>query len=158
MELASVVLARAMAWVETLDLNPKGAVFYPNLTKARVARYNFQKFPQKLEDFDESKGVTFGVGRARDAVIEQLVVYTYGIVLDTRISTQESKRLLIEAFEWGCEELGLAYKPDMVKRWQYASQVTFRSNAPRRVQIQRLESWLLLSPKAWRIGRREFEI
>jgi|SRR6267154_1678882 len=127
MELESVLLARASAWVEPVDLNPRGAVFYPDLTKALVARYNFQKFPQKLEDFDESKGVTFGVGRLGDTVVEQLVIYTYGIVLDTRVSTQESRRLLEEAFEWGRKELGFAYKPGMVKRWQYASNVTFRS-------------------------------
>jgi hypothetical protein len=127
MELTSILLARAMAWVEPSDLNPRGAVFYPELTKALVARYNFQRFPQKLEDFDESKGVTFGVGRLGGTVIEQLVIYTYGIVLDTRISTQESKRLLEEAFEWGRKELGLVYRPDVVKRWQYASHVTFRS-------------------------------
>jgi len=130
MELASILLARAIAWVEPADLNPRGAVFYPDLTRALVARYNFQRFPQKLEDFDESKGVTFGVGRLGDTVIEQLVIYHYGIVLDTKISTQESKRSLEEAFEWGRKELGFVYKPDMVKRWQYASQVTFRSTAP----------------------------
>jgi len=118
-----------MAWVEPTDLNPRGAVFYPDLTKALVARYNFQKFPQKIEDFDESKGITFGAGRLGDTVIEQLIIYTYGIVLDTRISTQESRRLLEEAFEWGSKELGLMYKPGMVKRWQYASHVTFRSSA-----------------------------
>lgn len=129
MDLASILLARAMAWIEPIDLNPKGAVFYPELTKALVARYGFQKFPQKLEDFDESKGVTFGVGRLGDTVIEQLVIYTYGIVLDTRVSTLESRRLLEEAFEWGRKDLGFVYKPDMVKRWQYASQVTFRSTA-----------------------------
>jgi hypothetical protein len=130
MELASILLARAMAWVEPIDLNPRGAVFYPDLTKALVARYNFEKFPQRLEDFDESKGVTFGVGRLGNSVIEQLVIYTYGIVVDTRTSTQESKRLLEEAFIWGSKELGLTYKPSMVKRWQYASQVTFRSTVP----------------------------
>ena len=27
------------------------------------------------------------------------------------------------------KELGFVYRPDMVKRWQYASQVTFHSNA-----------------------------
>ncbi len=130
MELESVLLARASAWVEPVDLNPRGAVFYPDLTKALVTRYNFQKFPQKLEDFDESKGVTFGVGRLENTVIEQLVIYTYGIVLDTRVSTQESRRLLEEAFEWGHKEFGFVYRQDMIRRWQYASQVTFRSAAP----------------------------
>ncbi len=130
MELTSVLLARALAWVEPSDLNPRGAVFYPDLVKALVARYNFQKFPEKFEDFDESKGVAFGVGRLGDTVIDQLVIYTYGIMLDTRSSTQESRRLLEEAFEWGRREQAFAYKPGMVRRWQYASQVTFRSTAP----------------------------
>ena len=130
MDLTSIVLARAMAWIEPMDLNPKGVIFYPDLTKALVARYNFQKFPQKLEDFDESKGVIFGAGRLGNSIIEQLMFYTYGIVLDTRSSTQESKRLLEEGFQWASGELGLAYTPGMVKRWQFLSQVTFRTNVP----------------------------
>ena len=130
MELLSVFLARAMAWIEPIELNPRGSVFYPDLTKALVARYDFQKFPTKLEDFDEAKGITFGAGRLGDTVIEQLVIYTYGIVLDTRISTGESKRLLEDAFQWGAKELGLTYKAGAVRRWQYASSVIFRSDVP----------------------------
>jgi hypothetical protein len=127
MQLASVLLARAIAWVEPSDLNPRGATFYPQLTKALVARYGFRKFPERPDDYDESKGVTFSSGRLGDSTIDQLVIYAYGIMLDTRISTQESKRLLEDAFEWGGEELGLAYKPGMVKRWQYTSNLTFNS-------------------------------
>ncbi len=130
MELLSVLLARAMAWVEPAELNPRAAVFYPDLAQAIVARYNFQKFPQTLEDFDEAKGVTFAGGRFENSVIDQLVIYTYGILVDTRSSTQESKRLLEEAMQWGANELGLVYNPSMVKRWQYASHVTFRSDVP----------------------------
>ena len=130
MELAAVLSASAMAWVESNDLNPRGKVFYPDLVKAIVARYNFQKFPEKLEDFDESKGVTFTSGRLGDSVIEQVAIYTYGIVLNTRVSTQESKRLLEEALQWGSTELGLVYKPSMIRRWQYSSQVTFYSKVP----------------------------
>ena len=61
-------------------------------------------------------------------MIDRLIIYTYGIVVDIRSSTQESQRLLEEAFEWGSKELGLVYKPTMIKRWQYASQVIFRSD------------------------------
>ncbi len=129
MELTSVLLARAMAWVEPSDLNPRGSVRYSDLTKGLIDRYNFQKFPQKIEDFDEAKGITFGAGQLGDVVIDQLIIYAYGIVLDTRVSTQESRRLLENAFEWGSKEFGLSYKKDMVKRWQFASQLTFRSTA-----------------------------
>jgi hypothetical protein len=127
MESVTVLLARATAWVESNDLNPRGAVFYPDLVKALIARYNFQKFPEKFEEFDETKGVTFASGKLDKTVIEQIVVYTYGILLDTRVSTQESKRLLEEGLEWASKELGLVYKPLMTKRWQYLSQITFYS-------------------------------
>ncbi|MGI0080456.1 MAG: hypothetical protein ACRECH_12630 [Nitrososphaerales archaeon] len=130
MELLSVVLARAIAWVEPAELNPKGAIFYPDLAHALVARYGFQKFPQTFDDFNEAKGVTFTAGRIGESVIDQVIIYAYGIVLDTRSSTQESRRLLEEALLWGSNDLGLVYKPSMIKRWQYASNITFRSDVP----------------------------
>jgi hypothetical protein len=129
MELAAIHLARALAWVEPIDLNPKARVFYPELAEALMARYKFQKGPQKIEDFDEVKGVTFTAGKFGDTVIEQFIIYTYGLVLDTRTSTKESKRLIEEAMQWGSKEFGLVFKPTMVKRWQYVSQVTFYSDA-----------------------------
>lgn len=130
MKLASILLARAVAWVEPIDLNPKGEAYYPDLVKAIAARYSFQKYPQQLEDFDETKGVVFGSGKIGDCVIEQLVIYTYGILVDTRISTTESKRLLTEGLQWVAKELGLEFKPTMITRWQFASHVTFYSDAP----------------------------
>ncbi|MGH9682195.1 MAG: hypothetical protein ACRD4S_01075 [Candidatus Acidiferrales bacterium] len=125
MELAAIHQARVMAFVEPIDLNPNGKVFYPDLVKALVARYDFQKFPQSVQDFDEEKGVTFAVGHFAGTVIEEFIIYTYGLMLDTRTSTKESKRLLEEAMHWASKELGLACKP--AKRWQYASQLTFYS-------------------------------
>lgn len=129
MENVTVLLARASAWVEPTDLNPRGAVFYPALVDALVERYGFLKYPRKPEDFDESKGVTFADGRFKGAIIEQFVIFTYALLLDTRVSTQESKRLLEEALEWS-STLGINYKPGMVKRWNYLSQLTFTSKAP----------------------------
>lgn len=128
MELLSVLQANALAWIESAEFNPRGAVFYPDLVQAIVARYNFQKFPQKLEDFDETKGVVFATGHLGNSVVEQLIIYTYGILLGTRSSTTESKRLLEEGLQWGSAELGLVYKPSMISRWQYTSQVLFRSD------------------------------
>ena len=128
MEIAAILLARAMAWIEGSDLNPRGLIFYPDIVKALVTRYGFHKFPQKVEDFDESKGIVFAGGRLGDAVIDQLVIYTYGIALDTRASTDESKRLLEDAVQWASKELGLVFNPDKKLRWQYWSQLTFLSS------------------------------
>jgi len=125
MKLSAIHLARAMAFVEPIDLNPVGKAFYPDLVKALVLRYGFLKFPQKPEEFDEVKGVVFSTGKFEETTIEQLTIYTYGFLVDTRVSTQESKRLLEEAMEWASKSLGLTY--NAVRRWQYASQVTFYS-------------------------------
>jgi len=130
MEQVTVLLARAIAWVEAIDLNPRGKVFYPALAQALVQRYGFQVFPQKIEEFDEGKGIKFGVGRDGDTVIEQVMIYTHAILLDTRVSTDESQRVLERALEWAAKELGLAYKgPSSIRSWQYSSQLTFRSSA-----------------------------
>jgi hypothetical protein len=125
-ELAAIHLARSMAFVEPLDLNPHGRVYYPDLVTALVNRYGFKKFPEKPEDFDEVKGVTFVGGKFGGVVLEQFVIYRFGLALDTRVSTAESKRLLEEAMIWG-KEIGLVLRP--VPRWQYVSQITFHSKA-----------------------------
>lgn len=128
MELAAIHLARAMAFIEPIDLNPRGKVFYPDLVTALVSRYGFKRFPQKLEEFDETKGIVFAQGKIGSAVIEQFIIYGYGMLIDTRVSTQESKRLLEEAIRWGSKELGLVNRS--IARWQYASQLTFHSDVP----------------------------
>lgn len=127
MELASVLLARAMAFVEPTELNPESAISYRDLVGAIVNRYSFQKFPQKIEEFDESKGVVFAHGQIGGREISQFIIYTYGLLIDTRSSTDEAKDILLDALSWASRELSLTYKPSMVKRWQYASQLTFYS-------------------------------
>jgi hypothetical protein len=127
MELAAILQAKALAFLEPVDLNPKGKVFFPDLVNALVGRYKFQKFPQKPEEADEKKGISFGMGRLGDTVIDDLIFLPFGISLGTRVSTEESKRLLEDAFKWG-KELGLV--STLRIRWQYESELTFTSNVP----------------------------
>jgi len=130
MELDAILLAKAMAFVEPVELNPKGAVASSDIVKAIINRYSFQGFPQKPEDFDDTKGITFSKGRFDGIDIDALILFKFGIVLDTRTSTHDAKRLLEEAFQWASKDLGLVYKPSMVNRWQYTSQLTFHSALP----------------------------
>src|ERR1035438_593129 len=123
MELAAIHKARAMAFIEPADLNPHGKVYYPVLVKALVARYSFQSFPQKLEEFDEAKGIKFGMGHLGDAIVDEFVIYTHGLLLSTRTSTHDSKKVLEDALAWGVTALGLANRT--IPRWQFASELTF---------------------------------
>ncbi len=130
MELSAVLLARVIYFVESADLNPRGAAYYPDIVAAMVQRYKFQTYPQKVEDFNEQKGVVLAEGKLGDKVVEKVVVYNWGITLETTSSTRDSEELLEEALAWATANLKLTYKPEMVKRKAYVSQVTFFSEAP----------------------------
>jgi hypothetical protein len=121
-------MARFFAFIETSDLNPKGRAYFPKLASALVERYGFFKFPQKSEEFDESKGVTFESGRVGEVTIHRVVIHDHAIYLDTTSSTDDSERIFNESLTWLSHDFGLVYKPEMVRRKTYVSQLTFYSD------------------------------
>lgn len=130
MKLAAVLLARVIFFVESVDLNPRGVVYYPDVIAAFVKRYNFLSYPQKYDDFDEQKGVTLAGGKAGETVIDKAVIYNWGITLETSSSTADSEALLQDALKWGAANLRLNYDPSMIKRKSYVSHITFYSDVP----------------------------
>lgn len=130
MKLSAVLLARVLGFIETVDLNPRGTVFYPDLAAAIVERFRFQKFPQKIEEFDEQKGVDFFSGTWDGTNVERLTVYSNGVLLDTRASTAESERILEEALLWASDKFKLRYEAGTIKRKRHLSQLTFYTEVP----------------------------
>jgi hypothetical protein len=129
-QLSAVQLARIIAFVETSDLNPRGRIFFPAILPLIVNRFNFQKYPNKFEDFDEQKGVDFIGGYDANAktAVDKLTIWNNGIGLDVRSSTSEARAILEGALEWLKKEIGLVYEPTMIKRWAYLSGITFFSD------------------------------
>ncbi len=121
-------LARALAYVETTELNPKGSVFFPELIKRIVERFEFQKYPQSYEQTNEDKGVEFFEGRWNGVNVNKLAIFTGALVVDTSASTAESERIIEEALVWATTDLGLDYKPGMIQRKQYISDIVFYSD------------------------------
>jgi hypothetical protein len=130
MRLSAIILARVLAFVETFDLAPGGRVFWPDIVPEIVARYSFQKFPKTLEEFDEAKGVEFLEGKIGGKVIQKFVVWDSLLVVETRSNTSDSKRILEDMLSWGAEKFGLSYRPGMIKRFAYVSDVSFFSDIP----------------------------
>jgi hypothetical protein len=62
--------------------------------------------------------------------VDQIVIYSNGIVLDTRLSTDDSKALLLETLNWANRDLSLTYRDGMIKQTHFLSQLTFCSKAP----------------------------
>jgi hypothetical protein len=130
MKLSAVLLARVVGLVEVADLNPRGKVRYPALTDMLIKHFDFKKFPQKPEEFDETKGIEFVEGLSPSGLgIDKLTVWHNGIGLDVRSSTTDAKKIIEESLSWLKQEAGLSYAPGMIKRWAYLSQLTVYSDA-----------------------------
>jgi hypothetical protein len=130
MKLSAVILGRVLLFVESFDLNPRGKAYYPDIVRRLVEHCGFIKFPQKIEDFDEHKGVEFSGGKWGDVTIEMLKIFQNGLQLDTRVSTTTSETVLDEALAWASKELGIVYSPNMVSRKGYVSDLTFYTDVP----------------------------
>ncbi len=63
---------------------------------AFVERYKFIKYPQTFEEYDETKGVRFD-GGVWNGMETSVVIYYNGILVDTRSSTDDCKKI--------CEEI-----------------------------------------------------
>jgi hypothetical protein len=129
MKISAIVLARFVAFMEPLDLNPVGKVYLPDIIPAIVAKYKFLKFPQKPEDLDESKGITFEGGRFEGITIQRIQLFTHVVSAETASSTTDSERVLEGALQWTAETFGLNYRAGMVKRKAHVSQLTFYSDS-----------------------------
>ena len=130
MQLAAVILARSLCFIESFDLNPKGQAYYPDIVRGLVEKFGFYKFPQKPDEFDETKGVEFLGGKWGDVVVEKFTIFSNGLLLDTRVSTSESRRILLEGIAWAASSFGLKYNPPMITHWGYVSNLTFYSDLP----------------------------
>ena len=125
MKLSAVVLARALAFVETNDLDPRGSVFYPKFIPQIVERYQFQKYPRSFEELDETKGIEFLSGFAGRVAIQKFTIFSNILVLETRSNTTDSRTILEEMAEWGTATFGLRPLSESVRQWAYVSDVSF---------------------------------
>ena len=130
MQLSAVILARVLGYIETFDLSPRGTIFYPEVVPQIAERYRFQKFPTSIEEFDESKGIEFREGKAGNKVIQKFTIFNTLLVVETRSSTDDSKQIMEEMLAWGADKLGLNYKPGMINRFAYVSDLSFYSDVP----------------------------
>lgn len=136
MKLSAILLARVLGFIEMNDLNPRGKIYLHEIVPTIVEEFQFQSYPQKVEDFDEDKGVAFLLGKWAGINIDKLTIYSNGLMVDTRSSTDDSVRLLEELLIWATEQFGIEYKQGMISKKRYLSQLTFYSNAPLLVSTQ----------------------
>ena len=131
MNLAAIIKARTIGFIEIEELNTSGRVRLVDIVPEIVKRYDFKVFPTKIEDFDLiDKGVVFASGRLGDIVIDELKIYSGLTYVESLSTTEDSRKVLLDLLEWGAEELGLTYTEGMIRHWAYVSNITFTSEFP----------------------------
>jgi len=131
MQLAAINKARALAIIELTELNIGGKVRFTDCVAPIVERYGFAFFPKETKDFDlADKGIRFESGKANGVTIDALVLYDGALYVDTFSSTDDSRKIMLEMLEWGRDTFGLSYRPGMIRRWGYISQVVFYTDFP----------------------------
>src|SRR5689334_17841351 len=126
MKNVSVVNARTLAWLDLFALLPKGGIFYPELTKEIIQHYQFQKFPQTIEEFNMDKGVEFHAGKSGQKVITKLTLFGTLIAVESRGGTDVSQDIILEILEWAKIKFGL--KPPEGIRWGYVNDLYFETD------------------------------
>jgi hypothetical protein len=132
LKLASVMLARTIAYMEVANLNISGKIFIPDLVKELAEYCRFQKFPQTVEEYNirSKDGMVFQQGILGDRPIQKFVIGVELLYVETREDTDASKAILQEILLWCSDKLGATYEPGMIKRFGYVNCVSFYSDVP----------------------------
>jgi hypothetical protein len=132
MQLKAITKARISALIMMEELNPRGRTFLAPITQGLLERYSFIKFPQTWEDYHPQQGgILYLQGDWNGIAIDRLEIFTGGIAVETRSSTEDSEAFIHEALTWATKAYELTeFKPDMIRRRIYSSQLTFRSDIP----------------------------
>jgi hypothetical protein len=128
MELLNIGVARAVWFLDIAELNPRGKTIMPDLLDWLKENYHFGQAPSSITDLDkDTKALVFERGQFQ--IKEELFIdvglkiYNDGFVAETQSSTHGSDAFLKDALELAVKDFNLAYKPQMVRRKLYFSEL-----------------------------------
>ena len=133
MELLSVIRARSIWSVDLLELNPYGKKVDAELLTWLQGKYGFSKVPSSATDLDETRALAFlngGFPSSEKVIIAfDLKIYSDGLVVDSRSSTEENDRFIDEMLCQVAKEIGLVYNPKLIQKKLYRSELNLRSKS-----------------------------
>ncbi len=126
MKLLSVNLARSIWLSPFFDLNPEGKSLYP-LIPTLIELYKFKRFPSPADIPDFIKGIRFEDGefmsKTRGLINLSLTIYSDGLVVDSRSSTEDLDLFLMEALTKVSKDFGLRHYEEVISEKKYISQL-----------------------------------
>src|SRR5229473_716022 len=130
MELLAVRTARLIAYLNAEELNPSGRPIAHDYLKAFVERYAFIKWPTTADEIldVQNKGITFESGKFGDVGINKVVLFDWGVVVETSASTEAGEEILQDILRWGAETFAMSNRPSLITRRSYVSELVFSSD------------------------------
>ena len=130
MKRLGVLMARTLAMIELAEINQRGTLYVPQITKALVDRYKFEHFPTEAKHFDLEGGIEFRLGKIGDIAIDRVAIFGGTILLETQVSTETSKELLLNLLNWLRDDFGATFNESQVRRWAHINQLLFQTDFP----------------------------
>lgn len=130
MEVLAVRTARVIAQLNVEELNPAGRPIAHDYFNAFVEHYQFLKRPTTADEMldAQGKGITFELGKFGDVGINKLVLFDWGVAVETSASTEASEKVLQDMLDWGAETFGLSNRPSLITLKNYVSELVFTSH------------------------------
>lgn len=125
MELVAITLARVVSLVQLQAWDPFGKATSLETLQGLIDRYTFAKYPTTFDALDPQKGIELVEGRLGNIVIHKIAIYSNGLVIDTRSSTDDSETVLQDMVQLAHDAFGANIKP---VQQNFVSQFIFRSN------------------------------
>lgn len=130
MRLSAILMSRVLAFVDTADLRPTSGLIGSEFVQEAVKQFRFLKYPQTVEEFDAQKGIEFINGQIGKKAISKFVIWPNILVIEGRCHTSECIETLGELLDWGRAKFDLTYRPEMIRRYAYVSDLSFESDVP----------------------------
>jgi hypothetical protein len=131
MQRLAVLMARSLAFIETSELNQRGTLYFPAIAEEIKGRYGFIKYPREAKDFNLTDGIEFGDGKSMDGIsIDRLAIWGGTLLVETQVSTDASRAILLEMLFWLRDEFGATFNENQVRRWACINQVLFKTDFP----------------------------
>jgi len=139
MRVTSVFGAQAIRFVNAPELAVENRIPLIALVKEIQERYYFLQVPNKIEEFDFTKGVTFLSGMFENQVVDKFQVYSLGILCETKTNTDHCERFLDDVLKFAIE-YGLPISPKAAPDRAYYSSLEIHMDGKFADQIVKVSS------------------
>ena len=127
----NVIRARVIWLIYIQDINPHGKNININIIDWLSNKYKFLKCPSSIYERNEGGALVFSDGNFKSQdesnMSVDLAIYNDGFIADTRSSTKDTELFIEDALYSLIKDFGLVYRPEMLRKKLYVSELTLRT-------------------------------